>query len=297
MSLRRIQRSTALVVLLLSCACSRVEQAGSASASHTSRSTDSPDSATSLRPAASSAPQHPPIPPTTSQSPAGDAEPPVTRPEPPIAYYASWPPCNETRRVVSDGFKTPWGLTPRDVLKIALGTHRTTFTWQRQSSFSYDVEGRSTTLRVEITRRGRATFVKRDGSIRCPSVGPCMGYDCSSSKLLIPVHVAATTQDGAIKAQEDSELTVYVHEIGVSLGQSFATHHGTLRIREIREKGLSVPGFGISLRFTRKRIMVGSIRGSYEIASVGGEFVEYACFPHHPPAELRHAEGEVGCRN
>ena len=243
----------------------------------------------------SSAPQQPPIPPTSGQTRLGNGEPPATWTELATRKYEPWSPCVETSRVVSDGFKTPWGSTPRDVLNIALGTHRTTFTWQRESSFSYDVEGKSTTLRVEITRRGPATFVKRDGNSPC-SREPCPYYDCSSSNLVIPVHVEATTEDGAIKAQEDSELTVSDrHYIGVSLGQWFATHRGTLQIREIRTKGLSVPHFGISLGFSRKRTMVGAIRGSYEIANVGGLFVEYACFPDKRPPELRNSEDEVGC--
>src|SRR5690606_19450902 len=113
----------------------------------------------------------------------------------------------ETSRRVGDGFKTPWGIRPRDVLKIALGDHQAPLTWQHDSAFSYGVEGTSTTLLVQITRRGPATFVERDGSQRCDSVWPCMGYDCSSV-LLIPVHVKAMTQDGVIVARGDSELRV-----------------------------------------------------------------------------------------
>ena len=76
----------------------------------------------------------------------------------------SWSPCVQTSRLVGDRFKTPWGQTPRDVLNTALGSHRATLTWQRESAFSYGVEGTTTSLLVEITRKGPATFVARDGS-------------------------------------------------------------------------------------------------------------------------------------
>jgi hypothetical protein len=199
---------------------------------------------------------------------------------------------------VGDRFKTPWGTTPRDVLKIALGSHRTPLTWRHESSFSYGVEGTSTTLLVEITRAGRATFVERDGSSQCDRA-PCtlMAMDCSSV-LLIPVHVEAVTQDGVIVARGDSQLTVSSRRyIGVSIGQSFATHRGTLRIREIRDKGLLAGGFGIGLGFSRKRTMVGAIRGSYLVENVGALFVVYACFPATVPPELRGSdESDIGCR-
>ena len=85
--------------------------------------------------------------------------------------------------------------------------------------------------------------------------------------------------------------------IGTSIGQSFAAHRGTLRIRDVREKGLVLDGFGIALGFSRKRTMVGAIRGSYEITGVGALYVEYACFPSESPPELRDSdEDEVGCR-
>lgn len=160
------------------------------------------------------------------------------------------------------------------------------------------MEGTSTALRVEITRKGPATFLKRDGSMRSVPGAPLMAYDCSS-QLRIPVHVKAETQDGVIAVRGDSELVVSSRRfIGVSIGQSFATHRGTLRIRDIREKGLRVPGFGISLGFSRKRTMVGAIRGSYEVENAGiAVFVRYACFPATPPPELRGSdESDIGCR-
>jgi hypothetical protein len=210
----------------------------------------------------------------------------------------SWSPCSETSRVVSDHYETPWGITPRDVLNDALGSHRATFTWQRHSSFSYDVEGRSTTLLVKIARRGRANFFKRDGSPNCPSMGPCFEFYRCSSTLVIPVHVQATTQDGAIKAQQDSELTVSArHNIELHLDQPFATHRGTLPIPKLREKTVSVPSLGISLGFSRKRTMAGAIRGFYEIENVGGRFAEYACFPDKRLREFRNSERAIGCRD
>lgn len=169
-------------------------------------------------------------------------------------------------------------------------------TWQHESSFSYGVEGTSTTLLVEITRPGRATFVERDGSLRCDD-GDCIAMDCSS-ELRIPVHLEAVTQDGVIVAGGDSELTVSSRRyIGVGIGQLFATHRGTLRIREIRQKGLLADGFGINLGFSRTRTMVGAIRGSYLVEGVGGVFVVYACFPDRTPPELRGSdEHDIGCR-
>ena len=77
-----------------------------------------------------------------------------------------WTPCVETSRVVGDRFKTPWGITLGDVQKAALGSHRTPLTWRRDEELSYGAEGTRTTLLVEITRRGAATFVERSGAMR-----------------------------------------------------------------------------------------------------------------------------------
>lgn len=204
-------------------------------------------------------------------------------------------PCVQTSRFVSDSFETPWGTTARDVLNIALGSHRTPLTWQHDNRFSYSVEGTSTSLLVPITRRGPARFVERDGGIRCDRQ-PCAAYICLS-ELLIPVHVKAESRDGVIATEGDSQLKVSSqHCIGAAIGQSFATHPGAFRIREIHEKGLVVDGFGISFGFSRKRIMVGAVRGNYDV-EYGAAYVEYACFPETPPPELRDSdEQDVGCR-
>jgi hypothetical protein len=123
-----------------------------------------------------------------------------------------------------------------------------------------------------------------------------IGYNCPP-KLEIPVRVKAETQDGVISVQADSVLQVSSrHYIEVSVGQSLLSHRGTLRIRDIREKGLKVDGFGVILGFTRKRTMVGAIRGSYEVTGVGALYVEYACFPDTPPTELRGSDEDfIGC--
>lgn len=255
-----------------------------------------PASAASRPTAESPAPQHLPSPLTPTVSRLEDREPHAT-PANSVDFESDepWSPCVQTSRVVGDRFKTPWGATPRDVLKVALGSHRTPLTWQHERSFTYGVEGTSTTLQVDITRPGPPTFVKRDGSLRCESM-PCMEMECSS-QLLIPVHVKAVTQDGVIVAEGDSQLTVSSRRyIGVSIGQLFATHRGTLRIREIREKGLVADGFGIGLGFSRKGTLVGAIRGSYLVENVGGVFVIYACFPETTPPELRGSdEFDIGC--
>jgi hypothetical protein len=232
-----------------------------------------------------------------SSAPQPHPEPPTPGPhDSPLVDLEPWSPCVETSRVVSDSFKTPWGATPRDVLNIALGTHRTTLTWQRESSFSYGVEGTSTTLVVEITRRGPATFFDRDGSLRPPpGGGPFLAYHCPP-ELLIPVRIKAETQDGVIAVEADSVLqTSSRRYIGLFVEQPLAGHRGTLRIRDIREKGLLVPDFGIFLGFSRKRTMVGAIRGSYLVENSGGLYVEYACFPDTPPRELRGLEEFIGC--
>lgn len=291
----RFRRPTAALLLSLTCACSKGKDSRSASnAHHTTQATDA-----AIERRAADTPVVQPLSEagTTSQPRSDGGEGPTTPASPAEFEPLPWPPCNQKSRQVNDLFKTPWGTTPRDILNIALGSHRTTLTWQREKAFSYGVEGTSTTLRVQITRRGRATFVE-GGSTRCIGPGPCMSWDCSTSKLYIPVHVKVVTDDGVIATQDDSDLVVSSRRyIETSLGESFTSHRGTLRIREIHEKGLSVPDFGIVLRFSPKRTMVGAIGGSYTIENVGGLFVEYACFPAKPPPELRGVEGEIGCRD
>ena len=256
--------------MVLTCACSTVASTGS----ETPRPTSTPASASTPSSAASAAP---PV------APADDAD------------YDVSPPCEETRHVVDDRFETPWGSTPREVLKIALGRHRTSLTWQPESAFSYGVEGTTTTLQVEITRAGPATFLEgKEGHQR-----HIRDYTECGSGLLIPVHVQAETQDGVIVTEGDAELIdTSRNYIGTSVGQSFATHRGTLRLDniDIREKGLVLDGFGIVLGFSRKGTMVGAIRGNYLIEGVGALWVVYACFPAKSPPELRHSgESDIGC--
>lgn len=189
-------------------------------------------------------------------------------------------PCVQTTRVVGDVFKTPWGITPRDVQNIAQGTHRIPLKWRRDEMISYGVEGTTTTLLVEITRRKAATtFVKRDGGQRS---GEMVAYDCSS-RLHIPVHVKATTQDGVVSVEGDSELIVSSRtSIVMTL---YAPQRGTLRIRELKEKGTVVDSFGIVLGFRGKRTVVGAIGGGYKCADEGCMHLPYAyaCFPDKPP--------------
>jgi hypothetical protein len=197
-------------------------------------------------------------------------------------------PCVQTTRVVGDLFKTPWAITPRDVQNTALGTHRMPLKWRHEEAISYGMEGTSTTLLVEITRRkGPVTFVERGRSqwdslaIRAAT----MVYDCSS-KLRIPVHVKATTQDGVVSVEGDSELAVSSrNSIIMTL---YAAQRGTLRIRELREKGTVVDSFGIVLGFRRKRTMVGAIGGSYRCTADNCLHMPYAyaCFPDNPPFQV-----------
>ncbi len=198
-------------------------------------------------------------------------------------YDDAYGPCVQTTRVVSDRFKTPWGITPRDVHNTVLGKHRTALKWRHEAAFSYGVEGTSTTLLVEITRgKEPVTFVRRDGSQRWDTM---MAYDCSS-ELRIPLHVKATTQDGVVSVEGDSELTVSSRRsIVVTL---YAAQRGTLRIRETREKGTVVDSFGIVLGFRGKRAMVGAIGGGYKCADENCLHIPYAyaCFPDKPPFQL-----------
>jgi hypothetical protein len=185
----------------------------------------------------------------------------------------------ETTRVVSDLFKTPWGITLRDIQNTVLGKHRAPLKWRHEEAFSYGVEGTSTTLLVEITRgKGQVKFIKRDGSQRDSS----MAYDCRS-ELHIPVHVKATTQDGVVSIEGDSELEVLSRSSMVMTLS--ATRPETLRIRELREKGTLVDSFGIVLGFRRNRIMVGAIGGGYQCADDNCLHIPYAyaCFPDNPP--------------
>jgi hypothetical protein len=190
-------------------------------------------------------------------------------------------PCVRTTRVVSDVFKTPWGITPRDVQNTALGTHRKPLQWRHEEAISYGVEGTSTTLLVEITRRKLpVTFARSDGQR-----DGLMAHDCSS-ELRIPVHVKATTQDGVLSVEGDSELVVSSrNSIVINL---YGPQRGTLRIREVREKGTVVDGFGIVLGFRGKRTMVGAIGGAYRCPEENCLHIAYAyaCFPDNPPFQL-----------
>jgi hypothetical protein len=293
MTSRQIQRATVSIVILLACACAKAKQ-GAGAAVDTSQATHAP--ATTPPPIAQpAAPPRLPDPPLTSEPQSSEAAAQAIPRVPALENGNAFSHCVEKSRVVSDGFKTPWGATPRDILSTALGAHRTALTWKPESTLSYGAEGTSTTLLVEITRKGPATFMKREGGAQG---GQLMAIECAS-ELLIPVHIKAETQDGVLAVEDDAQLVASSRRyIATSLGQMFATHRGTLRVREIREAGMVVPGFGINLGFTRKRIMVGAIRGSYEVTNAGkGIFVEYTCFPATPPPELRGAdESEIGCR-
>jgi hypothetical protein len=262
------------VFVVLTCACSTV--AGTRS------ETPRPSA-----PASASTPQ--------GAASAADATPVATEDDP---DYDVSPGCDETRTVVDDRFATPWGSTPLDVLKIALGRHRTSLAWQTESAFSYGVEGTTTTLEVEITRAGPATFLEgkkgrhRERHIR--------GHLECGSALLIPVHVRAETEDGVIITEGEANLTTTSqHDIGTALEQPFATHRGTLRLDtiDIRQKGLVLDGFWIVLGFSREGTVVGAIRGNYVIEGVGARWAEYACFPARSPPELsRSGESDIGCK-
>jgi hypothetical protein len=205
-------------------------------------------------------------------------------PEPLPEGFVPFSPCVETTHVVGNDFKAPWGTTPRDVMKLASGTHKTSLTWQRENGFSYGVEGTSTTVRVEITRRGPATFFKRDGSINIPPGNgnrPFFGHPCRSL-LLIPVTVKVATSDGVIDVEAEAALQMSSRDdLSLFMMQPLASHRGSLRIREIREEGLQVCDFGVTLDFPPKALWVGTIGGSYPTTS-GGLFVEYARFRQTP---------------
>ena len=192
-------------------------------------------------------------------------------------------PCVQKTRVVGDGFETPWGITPRDVQKAALGKHRTPITWRREEAMSYGVEGTRTTLVVEITRgTGPIEFVERNGSQRADDM---VAYDCGS-ELSVPVHVKATTQDGVVSIEGDSKLVVSSrNQIAVTL---YGKQQGTLRIRKLEEEGTVVDSFGIALAFRPNRTMVGAIGGGYRCGDFNCMHLPYAyaCFPEKPPFGL-----------
>ena len=206
------------------------------------------------------------------------SEPPSVVPEEFIAVG----PCTEATREVGSGFKMPWGTTPRDVMKLALGAHRTPLTWRHEEAFSYGVEGTSTTLLVELTRgKGPITFVER-------SVGQgddLIDYECPSA-LSIPVHVKATTQDNVISIEGDSELIVTSPN---SIVMTFyVARPETLRILNFSEEGTVVDSFEIALAFGQNRAMVGVMGGGYKCADENCLHIPYAyaCFPERPPFQI-----------
>lgn len=202
--------------------------------------------------------------------------------------YTEPPECVGSGRVVSDGFKTPWGFTLRDVQNTVIGSHQSPLTWRHEKEISYGVEGTSTTLLVEITRRGAATFFERNGAHRASD----MAHNCRSN-LLMPVHVKAMTEDGVFSMEGDSELRVFSQDfIGVTLdavGRWTLLQRGTLQIRGTRDKGTVVTDLGIFLGFRVARTMVGAIGGYYrcadELTCLHVPYA-YACFPESPPFQL-----------
>lgn len=270
--MHRWPRPAVFVVILMLCACSESKDAKSFS--DTKQSTIAKDSTAPRQHAMSATPQRSPDPPKTSQPPSD------------VVHYEPWSPCVENKRTVGKGFMTPWGITLRDIQNAALGSHRMPVTWRHDEEISYGVEGTSTTLLVEITRTGPATFVERTGAMKSTGDHGMMAWDCSTSRLLMPVHVKAVTQDGVFSIEGDSELIATSRRsIVVTL---YAAQHGTLQIRSTRDKDTVVDSLGITLGFRGKRTMVGAIGGGYACADFNCLHIPYAyaCFPDRPPFQL-----------
>jgi len=182
------------------------------------------------------------------------------------------PPCVWTRRVVDDGFMTPRGITVGDVQNTVLGSHEAPLTWRHEEEIAYGVAGTSTTLLVEITRKGAATLAE---------AGEEMGPVCCSPKVLIPVHVKAMTQDGVFSIEGDSEVEVSSERTTVEVLS--AVPRGPVHNPGAEDKRTAVDTLGINLAFRRHRLMVGSIGGAYSGNQPVHLLVPYACFPDSPP--------------
>lgn len=172
-------------------------------------------------------------------------------------------------------------LAAPELVKAALGKHETPVTWRYEEAMTYGVEGTRTTLRVEVTLlRGPCRFVD------CETYADdWMVYECTP-ELRIPVHVEATTGDGVVAIEGDSELVV-TSEDHVALELS-GTQRGTLRICELREADTVVSSFGIVLGFRPDRTMVGAIGGGFRCGRDNCLHIPYAyaCFPDRPPFRL-----------
>ena len=169
-------------------------------------------------------------------------------------------------------------LAAQELVKGALGKHETPVTWRYEEAMTHGFEGTRTTLRVEITLlRGPCTFDN------CETyAADWMVYECTP-ELRIPVHVEATTDDGAVAMEGDSELVVTsANHVTLELR---GTQRGTLHVRELREAGTVVNSFGIVLGFRPGRTIVGAIGGGYRCGGEGCMHIAYAyaCFPDKPP--------------